>query len=180
MNYSKARPYILSGDVLYFSGDRPVQKGIQLYQKIKKQRYWFLNHTAMVVRTSIGALHDRIFIAQAIGSGGLVLQQLSMVWLRHGRVYWCPSNGMTDEQRTRARDIAVDYSTRGIKYDVSGCLANLFGGVFTDVERYYCSEFTWWVHLQIEYAVSLNNCNPTPAQQPEWEHLIPIELNMTS
>jgi hypothetical protein len=180
MNYSKARPYILSGDVLCFCGNKPVQKGIQLWQKIKGYKYWFLNHAALVVRTSIGPLRDRIFIVEAVGSGGLVPRQLSRVWRSHGRVYWCPSAGMTAEQREKALALAIDYSTRGIKYDYAGCLSNLFGAVITDVDKYYCSEFTWWVHLQVEYAVSLNNCNPTPAQQPEWEHIMPIELNMAA
>lgn len=179
MNYSKARPHIPTGDFFGFCGTGPVARGIQLYQRAKGYKYWWINHTALAVRTDIGTLKDKVFIVEAVGQG-LVPRQLSRVWMNHGRVFWCHAAGMTPEQRMRILEIAIDYGTRGIKYDYRGCFANLIRRVSTDAEKFYCSEFTWWAHRAVGYAVAMHNHNPTPAQQPEWEHIIPIELNMAA
>lgn len=178
MKYSEARPQMKTGDVIAFSGISKMSKLIQKWQGWRKDDYAYISHVALIMRTDVGTLTDKIFIAEATRASGLALKQLSLVWAQHGIPYWIPSK-MNDTQRQAAYEFAVDKVTRGITYDLTGVLKNMFGAVSIDADHYYCTEFVWDDYVFSGYTSKKpENIAPIPSMFPVWVNTKPIPLDM--
>ena len=161
-NYSDIRPLIKTGDCILWRGTKPLQLAIQIYGGF--------SHASLVVRPEeFKGLQDRVFIVEATGHG-VDPRQLSLVCHEHGQPYLLTTPGMSDDQRKKLCEYAIDLATRGVKYNFEGVFKNVIARINTNMHRFFCSELVWvsWIIAGYIDTKSHEAKMPRPGDMPRW------------
>ncbi len=134
--YKRLREEIRTGDCILWKSRGLLPWVIQLWSEY--------SHASLVVRLDLYAgLRDRVFLVEAL-SHGLALTLLSArLESTRGEAWLFHPDGLGAAEEDRLRESALLNCAKGAGYDYGGFLANLFGRVSMDAQRYFCSEHVW-------------------------------------
>ena len=159
--YSEIRDSIKTGDKILWKGTGRISRLIRWFSKD-------FSHASFVVRLDqYQGLRGRVFLVNATLKSGVTFQLLSERLVEeHGQAYLFQPSGITERQRETCHTLAILAAAEGYEYDSWGVLKNIFGRVFVDAEKFFCTEVGWW--LWKEGGFVSGEIAPRPGDIPEW------------
>jgi len=169
--YNGIRESIKTGDCILWHSNSLLGKIIQLFTKSE------YNHASLVIRFSEFDM-DRVYILEALENGIVLLPLSNRLESHNGEAFLLPLVAELDDIELRKIMARISLQKSGINYDYKSLLLNIFGRVNTDPNKFFCSEFWFYVlmkaseltmigrKLLLKASVKTFDKAPTPADIP--------------
>lgn len=134
--YVRIREQIRTGDCILWKS-----RGLLPWLIQRRSEY---SHASLVVRLDeYAGLRQRVFLVEALAHGLTLTLLSARLESTRGEAWLFHPEGLGQAEEDRLRESALLNCAKGVGYDYGGALANLFGRVSMDAQRYFCSEHVW-------------------------------------
>ena len=154
------RHKIRSGDIILWKGNGFISRLIRLFTPY--------SHASLVVKLDrYKGLRDRVFLIEALATG-LEPRLLSKRLKNYdGEAYLLQPLDLNPEISEKITILALEKCAEHITYDFKSLIKNILGRVSLSARQFFCSEWVWWVRVQVGLADGTTKA-PRPGDLPKW------------